>query len=109
MFVSAVTGCVSISDFVFLVGIPIGIESSPVGLKISAIVTIIKKFKSIIKKKRKKHDKKVLLAKTKLNTIEVFSKALIYSDISHNEFVLVNYVLEEYNVMKEEIKNPNNR
>ena len=50
---------------------------------------------SIIKKK-KKHDKTVLLGKDKLNTIEVLiSKALINSYISHDEFVLVNNVLRE--------------
>ena len=35
------------------------------------MATGIKKYKSIIKKKKKKHDKVVLLAKTKLNSIEV--------------------------------------
>ena len=34
------------------------------------------------------------------------SKALINLDISHDELVSVNYVLREYNEMKEEIKNP---
>ena len=38
---------------VSLVGIPAGIASSGVGIKICAITAIIKKFKSIIKKKRK--------------------------------------------------------
>ena len=47
--------------------------------------------------------------KTKLDTIEILiSKALINSPISHNDFVLVNNVLQEYNVMKEETKNPEN-
>ena len=40
----------------------------------------------IIKKKKKKHDKIVLLGKSKLNTIEVLiSKVLIDSYISHDE------------------------
>ena len=44
----------------------------------------IKKYKSIIKKKKKKHDKILLLAKSKLNSIEVLiSKVLIDSVISH--------------------------
>ena len=44
-------------------------------------------YKSIIKKKKKKHDKKVLLAKLILNRIEVLiSKSLIDINISHNEF-----------------------
>ena len=46
-----------------------------------------------------------MLAKIKLNSIKVLlSKALINSNISHDEFVLVNNVLKEYNNMKEEIK-----
>ena len=40
-----------------------------------------------------------------LNTIKVLiSKILLESYISHDEFVLVNNVLKEYNEMKEEIK-----
>ena len=42
-----------------------------------------------------------------LNTVEVLiSRALINSDISHDEFVSVNNVLRECDDMKEEIKNP---
>ena len=59
-----------------------------------------------MKKKKKKHDKIVLLAKSKLNRIEaLISKALIDSNISHDEFVLINNVLKEYDKIKEEIKN----
>ena len=76
--ISTLTGCVSISTFTSLVGIPIGIASSTIGLKICEITAGIKKYKSIIKKKKKKHDKIVLLAKSKLNSIEVIIfKALI--------------------------------
>ena len=46
---SAVTGCVSISAFPSLVGIPVYITSSAVGLKICAITAGIKKYKPIIK------------------------------------------------------------
>ena len=79
--------------------------SSAVVIKIFAITAGIKKYKSIIKKK-KNRDKIVLLEKDKLNTIEVLiSKALIDSYISHDKFVLVNDVLREYYKIKEEIKN----
>ena len=65
----------------------------------------IKKHKSIIKKKRKKHDKIVLLAKSQGNRIEVLiSKALIDSNISNDELVLINNVLKKFYDMKEEIK-----
>ena len=67
--VYTITGCVSISSFAFLVGIPIGIKSSAIALKICVITAGIKKYKSIFKKIKKKHDKIVLLAKSKLNRI----------------------------------------
>ena len=83
--VSTDTGCVSLSAFASLVAILVGITSSAVGIKISAITAGIKKYKSIIKKrKKKKHVKIVLLRKDKLNTIEVLiSKALIDLYIIH--------------------------
>ena len=94
-----VTEFVSISLFASLVGIPIGIAISGAGLNICGITAGIKKYRSIIKNKRKKHDKK-------LYTIEVLIfKAFIDSHISHNEFVLVNNVLREHDDMKESIKN----
>ena len=103
--VSTVTGCVSISAYVSLVGIPVGIASSVVGLKICVKTTGIKKYKSIIKKKKKKHDKIVLLAKSKVNNIEVLiSKGLIDSNNSHDELVSIINVLKEYDDMKEETK-----
>ena len=85
-------------------GIPVEITSSTIG--IFAIAEGIKKYKSINKKKKKKHDKIVLLRKSKLNSIEVLiSKALIDSNISHDKFVLINNMLKEYDDMKQEIKN----
>ena len=50
---SKVGGCVSISAFATLVGIPVGITSSAVGMKICAIITVIKKYKSIIQENEK--------------------------------------------------------
>ena len=49
-----------------------------------------------------------MLAKSQLNSLDVsISKALIDSNISHNEFVFINKVLKEFDDIKEEIKNPN--
>ena len=55
-----------------------------------------------------------MLVKSELissNHVEHFliSKALIDSNISHHEFVLINNVLKEFYGMKEEIKNSNNK
>ena len=99
---SAITGCVWISVFASFFGIPIGITSSAIGLKICAIAEWIKKYKAIIKKKKKKHGKIVLVAKSELSSIEVLvSKALINSNISHNEFIVISDVLKEYDMKKE--------
>ena len=110
--VSVVTECISISAFVSLFGIPILITSSAIRLKIFVIAAGNKKYKLITKKKKKKHDKIVLLGKSKLNSIEdLASKALIDSNICHDEFVLTNNVLKEYDNIKgkiKKIKNLNN-
>ena len=96
---------ISISVFTFLIGISIEITSSITGLKICVITARIKKYKSIINKKKKKHDQMILLAKSKLNSIEVLiSKALIDSVISYDEIILINHVLREYKEMKEKNK-----
>ena len=59
--ISTVSGCVFVDAFASLVGITIGITSSAIALKICVISIGIKKCKSIFKKK-KKHDKLLLLA-----------------------------------------------
>ena len=92
---STITGCVFLSAFPSLVGIPIDITISAVGLKIYVITAGTKNYQSMIKKKRKKKHNK-----SKLNSIQVLiSKVLIDS----------NLVLKEYYDMKEEIKYSNNK
>ena len=58
---SMITGGVSISALVSLFCVPVGFMSSSIGIKVSTITAGIKKYKSIIKKKRKNHDEIVLL------------------------------------------------
>ena len=103
--ISAIKECISISDFTSLIGNPIGITSSVIGLKICQINAGIKNYKSIFNKKKKKDDKILLVAKCKLNTLGVLiSKTSINSFVSHDEFVLINNLLKVYNKMREEIK-----
>ena len=61
IFASKVTGCVYIPAFASLAGIPVGIVRSASAKQICIGTAGIKKYKSIIKKKRKKHAKIVLL------------------------------------------------
>ena len=87
---STITGCISISDLTSL----IGITRSAVGLKICAITAGIKKYKSVIRKKKKKHYKIVLPVKFLISFISFISRTLINSVISQDEFVLINHVLK---------------
>ena len=74
-----------------LLGTPIGITSSAIGLKICAITAGIKNYNSIIKKKKSKHDKTVLLPKSKWNSIEVLIFELFLdSNIRYEKFALIN-------------------
>ena len=108
--ISTVTGCVSNSAFASLVVIFIGIKSFAIGLKICVTTGGIKTYKSIIKKKKKKPDKILPLAKFKLNGTEVLiSKTLTNSNIGHDEFVLINNIPKEFDDMKEKIKNSNDK
>ena len=70
---STITKCISISAFDSLIGIPIGITSSAIVLKICAIAAGIKMQKSIIRKEKKKHYEIVLLATAKSITYKSYS------------------------------------
>ena len=109
VFISEFSGYVSMSAFTSSVVVPLGITGSAVGKKICTTTAGIKKYKSITKEKKKKHDKIVLLRIAKLDITEILmSKTLIDSYIIHDEFVSVNNVLLEYNDMKEQIINLEN-
>ena len=88
---SAKSSRVSIISFTVIVGVPVGIASESLTLIFSLTTGIAEKLMNITrnKKKKKKHDK-ILLAKSKLNSIEtIISQALTDLDISHEEFVII--------------------
>ena len=93
--VSTITGCISISASVSLVGISLGIASSAIGLKLCVITPGFKNIVMLAKDKLKLHNTKVLLSK---NLVSSFSR--------FDEFVSVNNILKEYDNIKEVTKNP---
>ena len=98
---SATTGGVSICSFTSVAGAPVGIASASFTLIFSLTTGIVKKLLSITRKKKKKHDKILMLAKSKLNSIEtLISQALINMKISHEEFVTILKEKEKYEKMK---------
>ena len=51
-----------------------------------------------------------MLAKSELDSVKVLiSKALVNSNISHDEFILINNVPKEFDVIKEQINNSNDK
>ena len=67
---SATSGGVSLILFTSIVVAPVGIASASLTLLFSLTTGIVKKLSNITRKKKKKHDKVLMLAKSKLNSIE---------------------------------------
>ena len=101
----ATNGRISIISFASVIGVPVGIASASCTLAFSLTTGIIKKLLKITRNKKKKHDKIVMLAKRKLNSIEtLISQALIEFEFSHEEFKTIVNEKEKFEKMKEEIR-----
>ena len=84
------SGGVSIISFLSVIGAPAGIASACFTLVFSLAIGIVKKLLDITRKRKKKHDKIVMLAKSKFNSIDtLISQALIDMGISHEEFIAI--------------------
>ena len=74
----------------------------------SLLTGIVRKLLNITRNKNKKHDKILMLAKSKLNSIEtLISQALIDLDISHEEFIRILKEKDKYKRMKENLRSEN--
>ena len=94
-----------IISFTTVIGAPVGIASVSFTLIFSLTTGLIKKLLSITRSKRKKHDEILILAKSKLNSIEsLVSQALIDMEISHEEFIKFLIEKEKYEKVKEGIR-----
>ena len=84
---STTSSGVCIISFANVVGAPAGIASVSLTLIFPLTTGIIKKLLSITRNKKKKHDKILMLAKSKLDSIETLvSQALTDMEISHEKF-----------------------
>ena len=107
---SVTSGGISIISFISVTGIPAEIASASFTLAFSLTTGITKKLLKITRKKKKKRNKIVMLAKSKLNNIEtLMSQALIDLDISHEEFKAIGNEKEKCEQMKERIRNIKSR
>ena len=107
---SAKSGGINIISFTDLIGIPAGVISASLTLVCSLTTGIIKKLLKETRKKKKQHSKIIMLAKSKLNSIEtLMSQASIDLEISHEELKTIVNEKEKYDQMKESIRNKKNK
>ena len=107
---SATTGGVSIISFTSIFGAPVGIASAIFTLIFTLATGILKKLLNITRNKKKKHDEILMLAKTKLNSIEtLISQALIDMVISHEEFITILNEKDKYEKMKDNSRSENEK
>ena len=84
---SILSGSISIASFTRVIGAPAGIIGASCDFTFSITSGFVKKFLKTIRNKKKKHNKIVMLARSKLNSIESkISKALMDNEISHEDF-----------------------
>ena len=99
---SAASGGVSIISFTRIVGAPVRIASPTFTLFFSLTTGIVKKFLNITRNKKKKNDKILMLAKSKLNSIETLvSQTLINMETGHEEFITILKEKDKYEKMKD--------
>ena len=91
LIVSSVTsGSVSVASFATVIGISVGIASASLSLTFSLCTGLIKKLLKATRNKKKKHNKIVMLARSKLNSIESkISEALMSNQIRHEDFMTI--------------------
>ena len=102
---SALLGTLSIVSYASVVGTPAGIADSSFTLIFTIGIGVSKSLLKVTKKRKKKHNKIIALAKNKLNTIDtLLSGALNDSEISHKEFSNIITEANIYENFKENIK-----
>ena len=107
---SITTSSISIASFATVIGAPVGIASASFSLAFSISTGIVKKLLKTVRNMKKKHNKIVMLARSKLNSIESkISKALMDNEISHEDFETIINEEKKYRELKESIRMMNSQ
>ena len=94
---SATSGSVSIASFATVIRTPAGIASASLSFVFSLSTGLVKKILKTTTNKEKKHNKIIILDRSKLNRIgSKISEALINNQISHEDFLTI--INEEKNI-----------
>ena len=107
---SVTIGSISIASFATVIGAPVGIISTSFSLEFSISTGLIKKLLKTTRSKKKKHNKIIMLARSKLNSIEskIF-KALIKNEINHEDFTTIINEEKKYRGLKWSIRMMNSQ
>ena len=105
------TGIIFMASFTTVIGAPVGIMSASCSLKFSVTTGFLKKILKTIRNKNKKHNKVVMLFRSKLKSMESkISAALINNAISHEDFMTWRLNEEKkYRELKKSIRMMNNQ
>ena len=107
---SVTTGSISIASFATVTGTPVGMVSASFSLAFSISTWVVKKLLKTTRNKKKKDNKIVMLARSKLNSIESkISEALINNDISFEDFMTIINGEKKYRELKESISMMNSQ
>ena len=103
---SASFGTLNIPPYATVVGIPAGIAGASLTLIFTITTGVVKTCFNITRKKKKKHNKIIALARSKLNIIEnLISQALIDFEITHEKFLKIIYEKNNYEQIIDNIRN----
>ena len=98
------------ASFVTVTGAPVGIVSASFSVAFSISTGIVKKLLKTTRNKKKKHNKAVMLAKSKFNSIESkISEALINNEISNEDLMTIINEKIKYRELKESIRMMNSQ
>ena len=98
------TGSISIASFTTVIGAPVRMTSA----SFSLTTRLVKKFLKTTRNRKEKHNKTVMLARSKLSSIESkISEALINNEISHENFMTIVNEEKKDRELKESIRMTN--
>ena len=102
--VSVTTGSISIAAFPIVIGAPVGMVSASFILAFSVFTGIVKKLLKTTSSKKKKPNKIIMSARSKLNRVESkISEAFINIEITHEDFMTTINEEKKYRELKESI------
>ena len=109
-YLSILSGSITIASFATFIKVPAGIIRASCSFPFSITSGFVKKFLKTIRNKKKKHNKIVLLARSKLNNIESkISKTLMDNEIRDEDFEIIINEEKKYRELKESIRMMNSQ